>query len=85
VPPAQAIASPGEGGAAPAALAGLPPSGAWPLIAASALVHVAYNLSLMASYQLGAVNDEYVREQARIGHRWRNPVWRHHDGSVAES
>ena len=41
------------GGAALAALAGLPPSGAWPFIAASALVHVAYNLSLMASYQLG--------------------------------
>ena len=30
------------------------------------------------------VNEQYVREQARIGHRWRNPVWRHADGSVAE-
>ena len=30
------------------------------------------------------VNEEYVAERALIGHRWRNPVWRHADGSVAE-
>jgi galactonate dehydratase len=30
------------------------------------------------------VNEEYVIERAREGHRWRNPVWRHPDGSVAE-
>lgn len=30
------------------------------------------------------VNEDYVREMAAIGHRWRNPVWRHPDGSVAE-
>lgn len=30
------------------------------------------------------VNEEYVRERAEIGHRWRNPVWRHKDGSFAE-
>ncbi|MCQ4311040.1 galactonate dehydratase [Pseudomonas stutzeri] len=30
------------------------------------------------------VNETYVLEQARIGHRWRNPIWRHADGSVAE-
>jgi galactonate dehydratase len=30
------------------------------------------------------VNEEYVAERAREGHRWRNPVWRHPDGSVAE-
>ena len=30
------------------------------------------------------VNEEYVMEQASIGHRWRNPLWRHADGSVAE-
>ncbi len=30
------------------------------------------------------VNEEYVIERAREGHRWRNPVWRHTDGSVAE-
>ena len=30
------------------------------------------------------VNEEYVRERAAVGHRWRNPVWRHADGSFAE-
>jgi galactonate dehydratase len=30
------------------------------------------------------VNEGYVRERAREGHRWRNPVWRHPDGSFAE-
>lgn len=30
------------------------------------------------------VNEEYVAERAAIGHRWRNPIWRHTDGSVAE-
>ncbi|MEE4464294.1 galactonate dehydratase, partial [Azotobacter chroococcum] len=30
------------------------------------------------------VNEDYVRERAEVGHRWRNPVWRHADGSVAE-
>lgn len=30
------------------------------------------------------INEAYVQEQARIGHRWRNPIWRHADGSVAE-
>ena len=30
------------------------------------------------------VNEAAVRELARTGHRWRNPVWRHTDGSVAE-
>jgi len=30
------------------------------------------------------VNEEYVRSMAEAGHRWRNPVWRHKDGSVAE-
>ncbi|MEU4361820.1 galactonate dehydratase [Promicromonospora sp. NPDC023987] len=30
------------------------------------------------------VNEEYVRERAAEGHRWRNPVWRHDDGSFAE-
>ncbi|MGN2248839.1 galactonate dehydratase [Frateuria sp. GZRe14] len=31
-----------------------------------------------------AVNEDYVAERASAGHRWRNPVWRHADGSVAE-
>jgi galactonate dehydratase len=30
------------------------------------------------------VNEAYVRERASEGHRWRNPVWRHKDGSFAE-
>ena len=30
------------------------------------------------------VNEAYVRERAAQGHRWRNPVWRHKDGSFAE-
>ncbi|MDR7382482.1 galactonate dehydratase [Promicromonospora iranensis] len=30
------------------------------------------------------VNEDYVRERAAEGHRWRNPVWRHTDGSFAE-
>ncbi len=30
------------------------------------------------------VNEAYVRERAAEGHRWRNPVWRHRDGRVAE-
>ncbi|WP_316978294.1 galactonate dehydratase [Shumkonia mesophila] len=30
------------------------------------------------------INEAYVRERSEEGHRWRNPVWRHADGSVAE-
>ncbi len=30
------------------------------------------------------INEEYVKRAAETGHRWRNPVWRHRDGSVAE-
>ena len=30
------------------------------------------------------IDEEYVRERAEEGHRWRNPIWRHADGSVAE-
>ncbi|MFD2026460.1 galactonate dehydratase [Promicromonospora aerolata] len=30
------------------------------------------------------VDEDYVRERAAEGHRWRNPVWRHDDGSFAE-
>ncbi|ALS26676.1 galactonate dehydratase [Paenibacillus sp. 32O-W] len=30
------------------------------------------------------VNEAKVREMAAVGHRWRNPVWRNADGSVAE-
>ncbi|MDV2582198.1 galactonate dehydratase [Alkalibacillus haloalkaliphilus] len=30
------------------------------------------------------VNEEYVKERAQEGHRWRNPIWRHQDGTFAE-
>ncbi|MFE5338993.1 galactonate dehydratase [Isoptericola sp. NPDC056578] len=30
------------------------------------------------------VDEDYVRQRAAVGHRWRNPVWRHADGSFAE-
>ncbi|AWN16755.1 galactonate dehydratase [Salinisphaera sp. LB1] len=30
------------------------------------------------------INEDYVRERAAAGHRWRNPIWRHADGSLAE-
>jgi len=30
------------------------------------------------------VNEAKVREMAAIGHRWRNPIWRNADGSLAE-
>jgi drug/metabolite transporter (DMT)-like permease len=40
-------------------LLGLPPSAAWPFLVASALVHVVYNLLLLASYQLGDFSQAY--------------------------
>jgi galactonate dehydratase len=30
------------------------------------------------------INEDYVTERAQQGHRWRNPIWRHADGSLAE-
>jgi galactonate dehydratase len=30
------------------------------------------------------VNEEKVREMAKSGHQWRNPIWRNEDGSIAE-
>lgn len=30
------------------------------------------------------INEHYVARQAAVGHRWRNPVWRHADGTFAE-
>lgn len=30
------------------------------------------------------VNEEYVRERSESGQAWRNPIWRHKDGSFAE-
>jgi len=30
------------------------------------------------------INEAFVREKAKEGHSWKNPVWRHKDGSIAE-
>jgi galactonate dehydratase len=30
------------------------------------------------------VNEEKVREMAKVGHNWRNPIWRNADGTVTE-
>lgn len=40
---------------------------------------------LMTRPGLGVeINEAFVIEQAAKGHSWRNPLWRHEDGSVAE-
>lgn len=31
-----------------------------------------------------SINEEFVRKQAEQGHNWKNPVWRHKDGTIAE-
>ncbi|MEK3981585.1 galactonate dehydratase [Psychrobacillus sp. FSL K6-2836] len=31
-----------------------------------------------------SINEEFVRTQAKVGHNWKNPVWRHQDGTIAE-
>lgn len=30
------------------------------------------------------VDEDYVIERSKTGHNWRNPIWRHTDGSLAE-
>jgi galactonate dehydratase len=30
------------------------------------------------------IDEEKVREAAKVGHHWRNPVWRNEDGTMAE-
>ena len=30
------------------------------------------------------INEAHVIEMAKLGHNWKNPLWRHDDGSVAE-
>ncbi len=30
------------------------------------------------------IDEDHVKERAKEGHRWRNPIWRHKDGSFAE-
>jgi galactonate dehydratase len=42
-------------------------------------------VNLPSSPGLGiSVNEEKVREMVKVGHRWRNPLWRLDDGSIAE-
>lgn len=42
-------------------------------------------VSLMTAPGLGIeIDEDKVREAAKIGHSWKNPVWRNTDGSVAE-
>jgi galactonate dehydratase len=46
---------------------------------------VAGHIPRLAAPGLGITVDEAaVRRAARTGHAWRNPVWRHDDGSFAE-
>lgn len=30
------------------------------------------------------INEDRVRELAKVGHNWKNPIWRNQDGTVAE-
>ncbi|PMC33792.1 galactonate dehydratase [Bacillus sp. UMB0899] len=30
------------------------------------------------------IDEDHVRKLSNIGHNWKNPVWRHRDGSIAE-
>ena len=30
------------------------------------------------------INKDFVIEQSKIAHDWKNPLWRHEDGSIAE-
>jgi galactonate dehydratase len=30
------------------------------------------------------INEDKVREMAKVGHNWKNPIWRNVDGSVTE-
>jgi len=30
------------------------------------------------------INEDKVREMAKIGHNWKNPIWRNEDGTIAE-
>ena len=42
-------------------------------------------VALPAAPGLGIeINEEKVSEMAAVGHRWRNPIWRNEDGTVAE-
>lgn len=30
------------------------------------------------------INEEQVVKMSKVGHQWKNPIWRHRDGSIAE-
>jgi len=30
------------------------------------------------------INEDFLKKSAETGHTWRNPIWRHEDGSIAE-
>ncbi|WP_087486296.1 galactonate dehydratase [Brachybacterium massiliense] len=30
------------------------------------------------------IDEDYLKGRAALGHRWRNPIWRHRDGSLSE-
>ena len=30
------------------------------------------------------INEEFVVKMSKVGHEWKNPIWRHQDGSFAE-
>lgn len=30
------------------------------------------------------IDEDYVRQRAKEGHNWKNPIWRHQDNSIAE-
>lgn len=47
------------GGGILVALYGLPPTGSWPYLLASAVIHILYNLLLLASYQIGEFSQVY--------------------------
>ena len=44
-----------------------------------------YSLRADAGWFLGVdVNEDYVREMAKSGHDWHNPIWRDADGVIEE-
>ncbi|QQK78841.1 galactonate dehydratase [Salicibibacter cibi] len=30
------------------------------------------------------INETVVQERSKVGHNWKNPIWRHEDGTIAE-
>ncbi|OYD06703.1 galactonate dehydratase [Paludifilum halophilum] len=43
------------------------------------------HVTIPKGFGLGiSIDEETVRQQAKVGHQWKNPVWRQDDGTVAE-